>query len=157
MRKWLIFLLTVTMLMSFGVVALAETVNDTPNIAVRYGASETYIVTIPEAVVIDIAKKAGTGELRIADVLISSGKTLRIRVSSETATGKTFRLSDGNKKLQYQITTQSSNIACDNNAVVLEMTAGKTEAAEVLQFKLLSEPTENGHYTDQLTFTIEIT
>ena len=117
MRKLLILLLTATMLMSFGVVALAETGNDTPNIAVRYGASETYTVTIPEAVVIDIVKKVGTGELKITDVLISSGKVLRIRVSSETATNQNFRLSDGNKKLQYQITTQSSNAVCNNNAV----------------------------------------
>lgn len=161
MRKLTTLLLAMTMLCSCVLPAFAAEITtngDSANTTVQYGASEGYIVTVPDSAVIG-DDGLGNITVSISNALLASQSTLNVYISSDSFTNGYWNLTNTtqpNEKLKYSIKKNSTNIA--NNDIVLSVAAGEawdSTVSATLALQLQDTVTQAGLYQDTLTFTVE--
>lgn len=161
MRKLTTLLLAMTMLCSCVLPAFAAEITtngDSANTTVQYGASESYIVTVPDSAVIG-DDGLGNITVSISNALLASQSTLNVYISSDSFTNGYWNLTNTtqpNEKLKYSIKKNSTNIA--NNDIVLSVAAGEawdSTVSATLALQLQDTVTQAGLYQDTLTFTVE--
>lgn len=156
MRKILSLALAVLMLCSLCTTGFAATINETggqsANTTVTYGVEMSYIVTVPDSVVIDAEELTGSATVTASNVMLSAGYQLNVTLNSD------FTLTDAsntNNTLGY--TVKNNGVTVASGDVVLFVESGDTDGAStILALNLNSEPTKAGAYSDVMTFGVSV-
>ena len=160
--KKLLAILLVTCSLLTCVTAFATEItpnsNQSANMTVTYGVDVSYHITVPESVPIG-ENWSGTATVTAENVVLPTGCTLDVTVTSNTAVERNFVLVDVNHKtntIQYGIFDADTNDVY-NGDIILQVSSGTASASSTLDFALTQTPTMAGNYTDQLSFTVSIT
>lgn len=156
MKKLLSLAMSLAMLLTISVAALAQEITgESGTTMIKYTAdvsstaNDSYVVTIPDSMTV------GTdATVSVKDVVLSAGKQLTVRVSSDIY-NNSWRLSGGlDDYLRYSLKIDDAELA--NNDTVLTVETGET-ASKTLKTALTDTPTRSGVYFDMLTFTVSVT
>lgn len=156
MKKLLSLALVLATVLTISVTASAKDITgESGTIMITYTADasstedDSYIVTIPDNMTL------GTdATVSVKDVVLSAGKQLTVRVSSDNYNNN-WRLSGGaDDYLRYSLKIDGTELA--NNGTVLTVGNGET-ATKTLKTALTDTPTRSGVYADMLTFTVSVT
>ena len=154
MKKLFAVILTVCLLMSLSVTALAD--NTTGGYTeVSFSVDPTYTVTIPATVELNKVDTEGVVTYENdytltaqAGVRLKKGEYIEVTVASDfemtTTEGAT---------LAYTITAENAAVA--NNGVVAEFATDKTEQTATIHIAA-NDPDFAGEYKDTVTFTLAV-
>lgn len=153
MKKLFTLVLAVMMLCSVSVTAWAASLNESNkvgSVTVSYGVAEGYVVTIPADVAVSTAGVEAT--LSASHVLLPSGKTLTITVSSANA----FKLNYAGSQIPYTVSLDNAKQTAATFPA-LSVPSGTTAGSVRLTFQTtaadIAGATKAGSHTDTLTFT----
>ena len=172
MKKALSLALALVLAFALAIPAFAETVNATEgnftdktgNTTVTYSVSGKYTISIPANFPLDAAGD-GTADIGVSDVLIPTGKTLTVKLTTENYADSKNYLKDGTKasSISYTITSkvkdsQDTPTAVTNDAAFITVAAGsKAGETRTLTFDAnIAEATLMGEHTDIITFTAHV-
>ena len=134
---------------------------------VTYTMDESYIVTIPVSVPLEMEDNAhvatGSEPISADNVRINAGKVLKVKISGHDYDGNWVlkETEQGSGTLTYKIKNDQGS-ELENHAVVLSVQAGTgwnegrfTRVSEILSFET-EEVKISGSFEDTLTFTVSV-
>ena len=160
MKKLLTLALVAAMLTATGITAFAAdpitinqgSTNKTGDATVSYEVQPTYTVTIPATV--DLGDNNVTANIEASDVLLETGKQIKVELTSasNTDSGSTFSAKNGDSTVTYTITGDKAIAVGDTVATFT------TNGSKTLTFSAAdkSGATVAGAHTETLTFTIAV-
>ena len=137
MKKILALLLTITLVLSLGVMSVSALDQGTPSgtADIECIIDETYTVTIPAKVIATTTATAIPG-VSVSNLLLEEGNVLKIALPSTTVELSTTGGTKLNATMSKILTQVTSNGAADIGTIVV------------------AAPTKAGTYTGTLTFTL---
>lgn len=165
MKKIVSVLLALVMALSLGVSAFATDVtvdgSQSADTTVTYGLDSSYLVVIPESVVIDTNTHKGEATVSAENVLLGYGETLNITVANAENEDKWYLVDKtaADNTLEYTIGKTDGAADVTNESVVLSVAAGdkwNEKVEQALYFELAEDVTKAGDYSDTLTFTVDV-
>lgn len=161
MKKLLAVVLALTMALSLSATAFAADINQdadpkTGNTNVSFSVDPTYMVTIPETVVLDKVDNGSVTYEQTADVTADAGVRLLEDEKIKVTLASDFELKTSDAAayaLPYTVTVDGAEIA--DGDVVATFDTSLTEQTSTLKFAA-ADPEFAGEYKDTVTFTIAV-
>ena len=156
MKRFVSLLLALCMTFALATTAFAaditqDSAEQTGQMEVSYTTGETYTVVIPADVT--VGTDAVTRDLQVKNILLTSGKTLKVTVASANG----YQLKNNDSAIAYTVKNGDTQITADSNTVI-SVAAGTTADQSVTLSLLPTQDAINGatlagKHTDTLTFT----
>jgi hypothetical protein len=164
MKKILSIILVMAIMCTICVPAFASQITEdtaqSHNTTVKYGLDSSYIVVIPDSVVIDTNSHEGEGTVTVTDILLPSETTLDVILNGSCNANNEFHLKDvdnAENKLAYKIFNEDDQSLKDKDVIISVIAGDVAGASEKLKFALVGDVTVAGKYSDILTFTVNCT
>lgn len=151
MKKILSGILCLTMMLSMGVTAFA----DSSDFVLTYSNEASYEITIPAAGTVDKATGKGTIEIDISDANLADGTAVSVTAtSSNYADGSWYLVNtkDSTDKIAYTIGTTEGGSDVASGGIVV----ASDSATSATFYVTVSDTSKVGTFTDTITFTSEI-
>ena len=154
-KKTLATLLTLTMLTTAAVPVFAEEGEGNSSTLLTYTPDpNTYTFVIPPNTTI-AANGTGTGNVKVKDVLLDTGKSLTVSIGTSTNNFMLKKDESDTNGVAYTITKQPDATELKTGDSVLTVASGKGGDSVTLTYKA-NKPVVVGTYTDTLTFTAKV-
>lgn len=130
------------------------------DVTITYGMSESFIVIIPADFNINIDGTA-EAEIEAVNIMLEDNKTLEVSIKSinYTDTWNLLDILEPTNKIKYKIGTSANENNINNNDIVLSVNAGEaydSSIVETMYFTLIDNVSKAGTYIDRLTFTANV-
>jgi len=162
MKKIFSLLLVTMLLLSMSVTAFAADITTdggSRNVPITYGVSQSFTVVIPGDINIDSSGEYET-QVLAQDVMIPNEHVLNVSISSDTADGADWYLTDiseNGNTINYKIDINGAgDFDVENESVILSLESGELECEVGLTFKIFGDITKAGTYKDILTFNVNV-
>ena len=163
MKKVVSLALALVLVLAMGIPAFAADngIQGGNTTEVKYTVSETYVVTIPSAVVFTGTTLTGTGDVSASNVVLVNGHKLVVKMASANG----FNLKNEDSAIAYTVKVGDSQTALSGSDAVevLAVTCTNMEVASdtaTLNFATttaaIGAATAAGDHTDTLTFSCEV-
>ena len=161
MKKRLALILTLGMVISMSTTVFAATtttdLNDTTKTGtttLTYEQASGYTVTIPAD--FNVTKDEVSQTISAKDVVIPSGKSMKVKVSSPNYATGWYLIDKENTENKLAYTMKKGADAVVSGDEILSVSAGTISGSQALLFQVTDNVTKAGTYTDTLTFIVSV-